>query len=785
MPGMLPSTRNNLPTPLTALVGREAEVAAVVALLRRGDVRLLTLTGPGGVGKTRLALEAAGDVAAGFPDGAWFVGLAPVADPGLVASSVAQALGVREVGAEPLEAQLKAFLRDKRLLLLLDNFEQVVEAAPLVADLLAACPGPTVLVTSRERLRLVGEREHPVPPLGLPNAGELAPVEALAGSEAVRLFVQRAQAVMPEFALAGGNAATVADICRRLDGLPLAIELAAARLRHLPPQALLARLEKRLPLLMGGARDQPARLRTMRDATAWSYGLLDDVERALFRRLAVFVGGFAPAAAAAVCGATDEIGLLEGIGSLVDKSLVRQEEGPGGEPRYRMLETIREYGLERLEAGGKAEPARRAHAAYFLALAERAAPTAQTPAEQSAAWLDRLDRDHDNLRVALAWFHDAGDAEGALRLAGALSFYWYYRGHLAEGRRALERALAAATARDARVAPAGRARALTGIGLLANVQGDLAEATARLTEGLELWGASGETWGAAVARGLLGGVLVGQGRYDEAAVLFEEGLARFEDLGDEVWIAHARFHLGAIAFARGDREAARAQCREAATRYDAAGTRLDAIDPLRYLGLLACAEGDLDEAAALFADNLDRLRVRGSPAAIATGLADVATLAARRGAFRPAARLFGAADALRRAERAALSLPARDTYEAAMAEARTSLGEQAYGIEHAAGHALALEQAVAVAAEVLGTAPPAGDGPAAGSAGAAVPGAGLTPRELELLPLLAAGKTNPEIADALFIGRGTVRNHVSHILAKLGAKSRTEAADLAHRQGLL
>ncbi|CAA9567192.1 MAG: hypothetical protein AVDCRST_MAG59-3137, partial [uncultured Thermomicrobiales bacterium] len=625
-----------------------------------------------------------------------------------------------------------------------------------------------------------------------PDGSSTEAAAAVASSEAVRLFAARAQAVKPGFALDEANAPVVAAICRRLDGLPLAIELAAARLRHLPPEALLVRLERRLPLLTGGPRDLPERQRTLRGAIAWSYGLLDEAEQGLFRRLAVFVGGFAPEVAAAVSGATDEVGLLDGIGSLVDKSLVRLEEGPGGEPLYRMLETIREFGLERLEEVGGAEPARRAHAACFLAVAERASPGVLRTGEQSA-WLGRLDRDHDDLRTALAWFLGDGDAAAALRLAGALTFFWYYRGHLAEGRRALERALAV-PAGGASVDPGIRAWALTGSGLLANAQGDLAEATARLAEGIALWGAGGEdgafpvarggAWGAAAARGLLGGVLVGQGRYAEAASLFEEGLARFEELGDEAWVAHARFHLGAIAFARGDRAAAVAQCREAADRYDAIGAHLDAIDPLRYLGLLACAEGDLAEAAALFADNLERLRARGSPSAIATGLADVATLAARRGAFGPATRLFGTADALNRAERAAFSLPARDTYEAAMAEARASLGEQFYAVEHAAGQTLTLEQAVALSVEVLESAPLSPGHSPVESAGASVPDMGLTGRESDILRLLSAGKTNPEIADALFIGTGTVRNHVSHILAKLGARTRTEAADIARRRGL-
>jgi predicted ATPase/class 3 adenylate cyclase/DNA-binding XRE family transcriptional regulator len=411
----------NLPVQPTPLIGREHEVATAQRLLRRADVRLVTFTGPGGVGKTRVALQVAAELLDDFVDGVWFIDLAPVSDPSFVIITILQALNVRESGEQSLLDRLKDDLRGKQVLLLLDNFEQVLEAALLVADLLAVAPQLTILVTSRETLHLRGETEFAVSPLALPDPKQLPSREALSQYAAVELFIQRAQDVQPDFAINNENALAVAEICYRLDGLPLAIELAAARIRLFAPAALLARLENRLLLLIGGPRDLPARQQTLRNTIAWSYNLLDEGEQTLFARLVVFVGGWTLDAAEAVCNPAGdlEIAILDGLQSLLDKSLVRQVEGPDGEPRFVMLETIREYALERFEQEGAAEVIRRHHAAFYLALVEHTEPELFGTAQ--AMWLKRLEIDYDNVRAVLRWSQMAGhDLEVGLRLVSAL-----------------------------------------------------------------------------------------------------------------------------------------------------------------------------------------------------------------------------------------------------------------------------------------------------------------------------------------------------------------------------
>jgi predicted ATPase/class 3 adenylate cyclase len=447
---------NNLPVQPTPLIGRQREIEAVRDLLSRHDVRLVTLTGPGGTGKTRLALQVTAELIDDFQDGVFFVELAPIGDPTLVVPTIAQSVGLQDVGGRPALDALIDYLSDKRLLLLLDNFEQILAAAPVVADLLGAAPGLKVLVTSRAVLHLRGEHEFPVPPLGLPEPGRRSLARELASYPAIALFSQRATAVRPGFALTDENALAVADICRRLDGLPLAIELAAARVKLLAPQAMLARLERRLPLLTGGARDLPERQRTLRGAIAWSYDLLDEPERRLFRRLAVFVGGCTVDAAEAIGAVDGEPGvdIFDGIASLVDKSLLRQHDGPDGEPRFAMLETIREFGLEQLAAADEEASVRHRHLDWFADFAERCQPGVFGP--EGPAWLDRMAAELDNLRAATGWSMTeptSGGARAGLRVAGALQQLWLWRDNLAEGQRWLEQTLAADEARSPSAGP--------------------------------------------------------------------------------------------------------------------------------------------------------------------------------------------------------------------------------------------------------------------------------------------------------------------------------------------
>src|SRR6266567_114543 len=552
--------QSSLPAPLTPLVGREQEIAAVCALLWRPEVRLVTLTGTGGVGKTRLALGVAAAVNADFADGICFVALAPLIDPGLVLSTIAQALGVQEQGSRPLLEGLQDHLREKQLLLLLDNFEQVVSAAPVVAELLVAAPRLRVLVTSRTSLHLSGEHEFVVPPLALPDLRNLPPPDRLRQYGAIRLFVARAQAAHSAFVMTGENATAIAAICQQLDGLPLAIELAAGRSKLFTPQALLSRLRNRLKLLVGGAQDLPLRQQTLRGTIAWSYDLLGQDEKTLFRRLAVFVGGCTLEAAEAVCTAQGDllIDVLEAVAALVDKSLLRQETQADGQPRLLMLETIREYALERLAASGEAEAVQRQHAIFFLRFSEEAEP--QIRGAEHFLWRTRLEVEHDNLRAALRWTLESQEAEMGMQLAFSLVGFWRASNQDREGRNWCEQVLAQ-PGTNARTA----ARAMT------MFQGDLPQAQLLLEEsiaiGREVGRAAKRTLALALALLAYGSLL--QGNLGAARELAEEGVRLFREVGEAWGTALALNHLGRATLELGDPVAARPFLEESAALFRA------------------------------------------------------------------------------------------------------------------------------------------------------------------------------------------------------------------------
>jgi predicted ATPase len=632
----------NLPVPRTRFVGRQKERTALTALLERPDVRVVSLTGFGGIGKTRLALQVADEMATRFPGGVSFVPLDSARDADQMTAAICRTIGVRETAGQTLRDSLKEHLTTGTrapMLLILDNFEQLQSAAATVAELVAAGAGLKVVVTSRSPLHLYGEHEFPVPPLALPDLDALPSPERLTQYESVALFLQRAQAVKPDFALTKENAPAIAEIVARLDGLPLALELAAARVKLLSPSAMQSRLEKRLQLLTGGALDLPARQRTLRGAIEWSHDLLNEDEQKLFRRLAVFSDGCTLEAVEAVCNAKEDLGLdlLDGMSSMVDQSLVRQIETEGQDPRFVMLETIREYALERLGASGDEPITRRAHAAYCLVLAEEIGSARETTVIESSEWLDRCEREHENFRAALDWLCENDVGQWGLRLGGALFQFWERREYISEGRNWLEKLLAlpGAAARDK-----VRARALFAAGVLAGAQKDYELANNLLTESLEINRETDDKWAAAVSLNALAVTALDHRDVAAARKLSEQNLEVWRELGDRAAVARSLSNLASVVKEQGDYPLARSLYDEALAIFREIGDATAAARVLNKQGDVAREQGDPAEARELYEQSLATFREFGDRWGTALALADLGNLARERRDFSAAASLY-------------------------------------------------------------------------------------------------------------------------------------------------
>ena len=819
-PSSTPS--HNLPALRSSFVGRKREIEEVERELAM--TRLLTLTGVGGSGKTRLALEVARDLLEAYPNGVWLVELAPLSEEALVPKAVAEVWKVTERPEQSLTDTLAEVLRDRQLVLILDNCEHLLEAsAELVNSLLDSCPRLRILATSREGLGVEGEARWPVPPLTTPDPDRSPTVEELQDSESARLFVARARNRDPSFAFTPENARAVAEICRRLEGIPLAIELAATRVGKLSLKHISERLEGSLELLSGGARTAASRQQTLRGTLDWSYELLLEPERKVFRRLCVFAGGWTLEASEAVVWGEgiEHSEVLDLLSGLVEKSLVVAEPTPEGGVRYKMLEPVRQYALEKLEHCGESEAAKRTHADYFLVLAEEAEPELFGPRE--AEWFDRLEVEHDNFRAALSWTIEQGETETALRLAAALWMFWFARGYNGEGQRWLEQALI----KDVQASVAARAKGLEALAWLADVREDMDRAEAAAEEGLRLSeeaGIGGSLAASltnilgdvAMTRGdherakelleeslalyqkvgdqrfvprvlaFLGNVSIEQEDYEQAKELFEESLALARELGEPTAIGMALMSLGYVFLLEGEHGRARARLEEAEALSRERGHKGVLINAIDNLGWAALLRGDHERAKSYFEESLALCEELGNELIASESIEGLACISASEGEAERAAKLFGAAEVLREAvgyrhtpEEVAL----REPY---LATARSQLGEEAWEEAQAQGRALDLEEALEY---TLSTLEPSATSPSSAAAKPSPPSApglpgGLTSREVEVLGLVAKGMTSAQIAKELFVSARTVEAHITSIYHKIGVSSRAAATRFALEHNL-
>ena len=750
---------SDLPVSATTLIGREQAMREIAALLREPSTRLVTLTGPGGIGKTRLALAVAGEVGGEVA----VVPLASIDRPALVPSAILRALDLEHIGTQPIQQVLQDALRERHLLLVLDNVEHLLAGAPLVTELLSACPHLTILATSRTRLGQPGEHVVPVEPLAVPSAAQVSSLGEIAASSGVRLFVDRARVVHPPFALTEHNAAAIAAICRRLDGLPLAIELAAARSSVLSPQALAARLEQRLELLTGGPRDTPERHQTMRAAVAWSVDLLGDADRAFWERLGVFAGGFTAEAAEAI---GQHPRPLDALATLVDHGLLRPTANAEGEPRFAMLETAREHALDRLAARGAAQATRDAHASYFASFATAVEPGLMGP--EPDLWFTRTEADIANIRAALDWLRTRGQIQTALELAGALAWFWTAPNYIAEGRTVYD-ALIARTGPD--VASAVLAKALMAAGDLADWHVDTERSIALHQRALASWREAGDRSGMARSLRCLGSSAIDRFAFDEAVALLSEARALSIE-ADDAWTAAATTNLlGVATREQGDIENAIRWHEAALRRWQQIGDRSHLPVALGSLGWCLINVARDQQAWEAFEA---AIAITGDAEAdwdAAFSLVGFAALAARHGQPIAAARLLGATAHQRRQLGLHLRPPHQCAFDEIANDVRAALGNAAFARAWAAGEAMSAADAMREARAVTVPAGTEGDG--------------LSRREREVLALLVEGASDIEIAEALFITRRTASKHVAAILEKLGASNRTAAATIAHRRGLV